>query len=65
MEENLKKSDWTTARDQYATLLVNELIKIDGYRYMLKLCEDKIKEFPDDDPMPDDMKELAEVVKND
>lgn len=59
----MNKEDWENALKQYKALLVNALVNIEAYKFMAEMCEKKIKEFPDDDPMPSDLKEVIKEVK--
>jgi len=63
MEENLKKKDWETAREQHANMLANSLLNIEAHKFMLKLCDENISKFPEDDPMPEEVKAIVEAVK--
>ena len=54
----IEKKDWEEAKKQYTNLLVNELVKIEGFKFMVEFCEKKLKEFPDDDPMPEGADEI-------
>ena len=59
----LKKEDWQNARTQWESLLVNALINIEAYKAGIAICEAKIKEFPDEDPMPEEAKTIIEEAK--
>lgn len=62
----LTKKDWETAREQHANLLVNSTINNKAHQFMLDVCDEELKKFPEEDkedPIPDDMKEVVEAVK--
>ena len=59
----IKKEDWENALKQYEAMLINASVNIEAHKHMIKICEDKIKEFPDKDPMPDDIKTVIKEVK--
>ena len=57
------KEDYEKAREVWAARVINiraELVAAQaGYDY----CADKIKEFPEEDPMPEEAKEVIDAVK--
>ena len=46
-------------------MLINNLINSEAYEKMIEVCENKIKEYPDEekDPMPEEIKEVIKEVK--
>lgn len=61
----INKKDWETALEQYKALYINELVRMDGYKYMMDLCEKRMKECEeqeDKDEMPEDIKETLKEI---
>jgi len=44
-------------------MYVNALVNIEAHKHMVEFCKEKIKEFPEDDPMPEPAKEILDAVK--
>lgn len=61
----IEKKDWETALKQYEAMLINNLINSEAYEKMIEVCENKIKEYPEEekDPMPEEIKEVIKEVK--
>jgi len=59
----IEKKDWEQALKAYENMLINAQVNMIAQETMVKICEDKIKEFPDEDPMPEELKEVVEEVK--
>jgi len=60
----IKKEDWENARTQWENMCVNALINAEVHKAAIKVCEKKISSFPDDDPMPEGLKEDIMEVKD-
>jgi len=58
----IEKKDWESALEQYRAVLINAMVNIEGHKHMVKVCEEKIAEFPEDDPMPDEVKDVIKGV---
>lgn len=59
--EGIKKEDWERAKEQYTAMLVNAMVNISGYKYMVKVCDKAIASLNSDDEedkMPDEIKEM-------
>ena len=59
----IEKKDWESALKQFEAMLINAQVNIEAHKHMVEYCEKKIKEFPDDDPMPEEVKEVIDIVK--
>ena len=59
-KEGIKKEDWERAKEQYTAMLVNAMVNISGYKYMVKVCDKALASLEDDDEdkMPDDLREM-------
>jgi len=58
----IEKKDWQNALKQYEAMLINSSVSIAAYQFMIDKCEEEIKKFPEEDPMPEDIKEIAKEV---
>jgi len=65
-DEKITKEDWKRAREQFAALLVNSMVNIEGFRHQLEFIDEKLKEFPDEskDEMPEEIKEIVKELKD-
>ena len=55
----ITKEDWKQALKQHEDLLINSMVNIEAHKFMVKLCDEKIAEFPEEkDDMPDDVKKV-------
>lgn len=60
----IQKKDWQEVLRLIEVQKVQASIALEQDEVLIELCKKKIAEFPDDDPMPEDLKEdLKEVVK--
>ena len=59
----IKKEDWEEALRTYRARLINTKVQMKADEYMVKVVEEEIAKLPDEDPMPDDVKEIAKEVK--
>lgn len=58
-KKGIKKEDWERAKEQYAAMLVNALVNISGYKYMVDVCDKCIASYEDEEEeMPDDIKDM-------
>lgn len=58
MGETVEKKDWENARQQHEAFYVNSIVAADIHKTVLELCKIKLKEFPEADPMPEEVKEI-------
>ena len=59
----ITKKDWLMAKMNYESLLVNGEMTKEVQELALEHCKKKISEFPDDDPMPEEVKDIVKAVK--
>ena len=59
----IKKQDWKDLKAQLENQHKNMLLAMEQDIVLLELCEKKLKEFSEDDPMPDDVKEVIKGVE--
>ena len=57
------KQDWMDLKKQLENQHKNMLLAMAQDEVLLELCEMKLKEFKDEDPMPDEIKEVIKEVK--
>ena len=60
----IKKTDWENASKQFENLLVNNLVMSEINDAALEHIKKKLAEYPDPDPMPDEVKEISKAVDN-
>ena len=53
------KEDYSKARDIWAARVINIEAELVAARAGFGYCSDKFNEFPEDDPMPKEVKELV------
>ena len=59
----ITKQDWEVALKQYEAMLINTQVALIAQEQMVAIIVDKIKAYPDEDPMPKDVKEAIKGVK--
>lgn len=59
----ITKEDLENALNQYRARLINSEVQIKADKYMVEVVEKMIKDMPDDDPMPEDLKKVIKGVK--
>ena len=62
MSDKVEKSDWLTAEKQFEGLLVNSLLSAEVQKVVLSHIRKKLLEYQDDDPMPKEVKDIAEKL---
>ena len=55
----INKEDWERALKQFEDSLVNSQVNENFLKANIKVCVDKIAEYPDEDPKPEDLKEMG------
>lgn len=55
----IEKKDWEAAQKQFDALQVNAIINSEIYDVALEHIKKKLAEFPEEDPMPDAVKEVV------
>jgi len=60
----IEKKDWEDLKKQLTINYKNMLMAQAQDEVLLKMCDEKLKEFPEEDPMPEEAKEvMVEAVK--
>ena len=59
----IEKKDWEVALKQYEAMHINSMVNMEAQIHMMEFCKEKIAEFPEEDPMPEEAKEIVEAVK--
>ncbi len=55
----IEKKDWEAALKQYEAQLINAQVNIAAIDFMVEHTKKKISEFPEEDPMPKEVKDLV------
>ena len=57
------KKDYENARDAWAARVINIEAELIAARAGFGFCADKVDEFLEDDPMPEEVKKIVDIVK--
>jgi len=59
----IEKKDWESALKQFEAMLINAQVNIEAHKHMVEYCKEELKKFPEDDPMPKEVKEIIDITK--
>lgn len=63
MTDKITKDDWKKTTEQFSNLLVNSLLSAEIQQVVLDYAKKKLSEFPEDDPMPEGVKDIVKDLK--
>jgi len=59
MVEEITRKDWEDAIKIHGGHLVNSKIGVEIHSKLLEFFKEKLKDFPEEDPMPEEIKEIV------